>query len=171
MAALRVEADDSAALAEELKGKNKTLEQENLAKEQEITSLSHKNQLLEAQVEKLETDIKEHKTKAEEGAGHLGTNESLTRKLQVLEEEAETADRNLREVNEKYVLCTCDSHRRSNLPERRVLIQRSFQAPPNRRQSRPLRAQGPGPRAVQCPVGDQIRRDGQEVQRDEEGIG
>jgi hypothetical protein len=105
MAALRVEADDSAALAEELKTKNKTLEQENLAKEQEITSLSHKNQLLEAQVEKMETDIKEHKTKAEEGLGHLGTNESLSRKLQVLEEEAETADRNLRETNEKYVYC------------------------------------------------------------------
>jgi tropomyosin len=105
MAALRVEADDSAALAEELKTKNKTLEQENLAKEQEITSLSHKNQLLEAQVEKMETDIKEHKTKAEEGLGHQGTNESLSRKLQVLEEEAETADRNLRETNEKYVYC------------------------------------------------------------------
>jgi hypothetical protein len=171
MAALRVEADDSAALAEELKTKNKTLEQENLAKEQEITSLSHKNQLLEAQVEKLEADIKEHKTKAEEGAGHLGTNESLTRKLQVLEEEAETADRNLRETNEKYVHCLPLCHCPSNLPDQPPLTQHVLQAPPNRRQGRPLRAQGSSPRAVQRPVGDQIRGDGQEIQRDEEGVG
>jgi tropomyosin len=101
MAALRVEADESASLAEELKTKNKTLEQENLAKEQEITSLAHKNQLLEAQVEKFEEEIKKHKDLAEQGMGHAGTNESLSRKLQILEEEAEAADRNLRETNEK----------------------------------------------------------------------
>ena len=61
MAALRAEADESAAKVEELKAKVKALESENLAKEQEITSLSHKNQVLEADVEKLESGIKEHK--------------------------------------------------------------------------------------------------------------
>lgn len=103
MEALRIEADESSALAEELKTKNKSLEQENLAKEQEITSLSHKNQLLETTVEKLESEVATHKKEAQEGGAHATTNESLSRKLQVLEEEAEAADRNLRETNEKYV--------------------------------------------------------------------
>jgi tropomyosin len=103
MAALRVEADESAQLAEELKSKVKQLEQENLAKEQEITSLSHKNQVLETDLEKAEAQVKELKVAADEGGTAATTNESLTRKLQVLEEEAEQADRNLRETNEKCV--------------------------------------------------------------------
>ena len=103
MAALRVEADESASLADELKAKVKTLEQENLAKEQEITSLSHKNQVLEADLEKAESTFKELKVAADEGGTATNQNESLTRKLQVLEEEAEQADRNVRETNEKYV--------------------------------------------------------------------
>lgn len=103
MAALRVEADESASLAEELKAKVKQLEQENLAKEQEITSLSHKNQVLEADLEKAEGQVKDLKVAADEGGTATSHNESLTRKLQVLEEEAEQADRNLRETNEKCV--------------------------------------------------------------------
>jgi tropomyosin len=106
MEALRVEADESSSLAEELKTKNKSLEQENLAKEQEITSLSHKNQLLETSLEKLEAEVATHKKEAQEGGAHATTNESLSRKLQVLEEEAEAADRNLRETNEKYACAT-----------------------------------------------------------------
>ena len=54
MAALRIEADESAAKVEEMSAKIKTLEQENLQKEQEITSLQHKNSMLEGEVEKLE---------------------------------------------------------------------------------------------------------------------
>lgn len=101
MESLRVEADTSAAQAEELKAKVKTLEQENLAKEQEITSLAHKNQLLEGEVEKLEENVKKHKEDLA-GAGEAGTqNEALQRRLQLLEEEAEESDKNLRETNEK----------------------------------------------------------------------
>jgi len=101
MNSLRIEADESAAKAEELKGKVKSLEADNLQKEQEITSLTHRNQLLEAEVEKLETSIKEAKTAASESSQHSQQNESLTRKLQLLEEEAESADKTLRETNEK----------------------------------------------------------------------
>ncbi len=101
MQALREEADEAHAKVDELSGKVKTLEQENLAKEQEITSLAHKNQLLEAEVEKLEMALKDAKTAAAESAVHGSQNESLQRKLQVLEEEAEEADKNLREANEK----------------------------------------------------------------------
>jgi tropomyosin len=106
MANLRVEADEAQAKVAELQAKVKTLEQENLAKEQEVTSLSHKNQVLEAEVEKLEGGIKAAKQTADEGVQHGTQNEALQRKLQLLEEEAEEADKNLRETNEKYVDAT-----------------------------------------------------------------
>lgn len=107
MNSLRIEADENAAKAEELKAKVKTLEQENLQKEQEITSLTHRNQLLEAEVEKLENGIKEAKVLASESTQHSTQNENLTRKLQLLEEEAEVADKTLRETNEKYDWPSC----------------------------------------------------------------
>lgn len=103
MNALRLEADESASKNEELKAKVKSLEQENLAKEQEITSLKHKNQLLESELEKIESGLKDAKAAADESAQHGTQNESLQRRLQLLEEEAEEADRNLRETNDKYV--------------------------------------------------------------------
>jgi len=101
MAALRVEADENASKVEELKAKIKTLEAENLTKEQEVTSLTHKNQVLEAEVEKLESGIKDAKATADESAQHGSQNEVLQRKLQVLEEEAEKADKEMRETNDK----------------------------------------------------------------------
>jgi tropomyosin len=103
MNALRIEADESASKVEELQKQVKQLQQENLAKEQEITSLSHKNQLLEADVEKLEKAHGEAKAAVTESAQHGTQNETLTRRLQLLEEEAELNDKNLRETNDKYV--------------------------------------------------------------------
>lgn len=102
MNALRLEADEAQNKVEELKAKVKTLEQENLAKEQDITSLNHRNQLLEGEVEKLEAALKEAKESANQSAQHDTQNEALQRRVQLLEEEAEEADRNLRETNEKY---------------------------------------------------------------------
>jgi tropomyosin, fungi type len=101
MTALRKEADEAHTENEDLKAKNKKLEQENLDKEQEIKSLTHKNQVLESDVEKLELSVTDHKTRADETTQHSTQNESLTRRLAVLEEEAESADRTLRETNEK----------------------------------------------------------------------
>ena len=102
MNALRVEADEAHDQVEELKTKVKTLEQENLSKEQEITSLNHRNQLLEEVVEKLEASVKEAKDAANQSAQHDTQNEALQRRVQLLEEEAEESDRALRETNEKY---------------------------------------------------------------------
>lgn len=102
MNALRVEADDAHEKVEELKAKVKTMEQENLSKEQEITSLNHRNQLLEEEVEKLENSVKEAKDAANQSAQHDTQNEALQRRVQLLEEEAEENDRTLRETNEKY---------------------------------------------------------------------
>lgn len=102
---LRLEADDNASKAEELKAKVKQLEQDNLTKEQEITSLTHRNQLLEAEVEKLEDSHKDLKKENEGSAAQASQHDSLTRRLQVLEDENEKADQTLRETNEKYVGC------------------------------------------------------------------
>ena len=97
-----MEADTASTQVEELKAKVKTLEQENLAKEQEITSLTHKNQLLEGEVEKLDENVKTHKKDLEDKSVQGTQAEALQRRLQILEEEAEESDRNIRETNEKY---------------------------------------------------------------------
>lgn len=104
MNVLRQEADASAAKVEELQTKVKTLEQENLQKEQEITSLQHKQSVLEQEVEKLEGMHTKAKADADESAQHGTQNESLQRKVQLLEDEAEANDKTLRETNEKYVI-------------------------------------------------------------------
>jgi hypothetical protein len=161
MNALRLEADESASKNEELKAKVKSLEQENLAKEQEITSLKHKNQLLEGELEKIEGGLKDAKAAVDESAQHGTQNESLQRRLQLLEEEAEEADRNLRETNDKYV---SSFHTRS-IP----LLTCFVQAPPDRRQGRPLRAQGASPGGRPRSMGGQVRGDGPEVQPHQEG--
>ena len=56
---LRLEADESSALAEDLKQKVKTLEQENLAKEQEITTLSQRVARLDEENEKTDISLRE----------------------------------------------------------------------------------------------------------------
>merc|ERR1712014_207049 len=101
MEALRVEADESASKAEELKARVKALEAETTQKEQEITSLTHKNQVLEAEVEKLEGSVKTYKDEAAGGSAAGTQAESMQRKIQVLEDEAEESDRTIRELNEK----------------------------------------------------------------------
>ena len=103
MSSLRIENDAANTKIEELEAKVKTLDQENLAKEQEITSLNHQKQLLETEVEKLEANLKDAKSLADESQHHGTQNEALTRRLQLLEDEAEEADKNVRETNEKYV--------------------------------------------------------------------
>jgi tropomyosin len=113
---LRIEADESSAKVEDLQKQVKILEQENLQKEHEITSLQHKNSALEAEVEKLENQIKDAKALGEEGSQHATQNETLQRRLQLLEEEAEEADKNLRETNDKYVKTSSPWH--ADMPSR-----------------------------------------------------
>lgn len=52
-------------------------------------------------MEKLESEVKELKSAADDSHGTKNTNESLARKVQLLEEELETNDANLRETMEK----------------------------------------------------------------------
>lgn len=109
---MREENERQAAEIQELKGKIKTLDQDALSKDQQITSLTHRNGVLESEVEKLEGGIKEHKQTVDDLGQHGTQNEALQRKLQMLEEEAETADRHLREANEKYVVQSIPFRRR-----------------------------------------------------------
>lgn len=74
-----------------------------MTKEHEITSLTRKNSQLEEDVEKLEEQLASVKKEALEGSQHGVTSDNLQRKLTILEEEAEEADKLLREANEKYV--------------------------------------------------------------------
>ncbi|KAI5820765.1 tropomyosin [Pyronema omphalodes] len=104
MNSLRMETEAAQAQNEELQAKIKVLEQENLTKEQEIASLSHRNTLLDEEVEKLEKALAEAKTAADSGASSSAELDALQRKLQLLEDEAEEADKNLRETNEKLRL-------------------------------------------------------------------
>ncbi|KAK9476866.1 tropomyosin [Lipomyces japonicus] len=101
ISALRLEAETAQDKADDAFSRVKTLEQELLSKEQEVSSLTHKNTLLEEEVEKLEKQLGDAKVAAEEGSAHGTANEGLNRKLSQREEELEEADKNLRETTEK----------------------------------------------------------------------
>jgi len=101
MNALRLETEEANAKIEELQNRVKLLEQENLAKDQDNASLTYRNNLLDGEVEKLEKALADSKTAADTGAAHGTEVDALTRKVQLLEEDAEETDKNLRETNEK----------------------------------------------------------------------
>lgn len=108
---MRVEADTNATRAEEAEAKVKKLDHDILTKDQEIQSLQHKLSVAEADLEKLESSLKEHKSAKEEAGQHRDTNESLTRKISLLEEELDTAEKNLRETTDKWAYSLRYRHR------------------------------------------------------------
>jgi chromosome segregation ATPase len=103
LSVLRQEADAAVARAEEAEAKNKKYEQEILHKDQDILSLQHKLSVLDAELEKAEAKIADHKVAREEGESTKNTAENLTRKIQLLEDELDTAEKNVKETMEKYV--------------------------------------------------------------------
>lgn len=104
MNSLRLEADNAVIRAEEAEAKVKKYELELLAKEQEITSLQHKLSLLDAENEKAEAKLQEYKVLNADGEQNKTTTETLLRKVQLLEEELDVAEKNLKETVDKYVL-------------------------------------------------------------------
>lgn len=106
LASLRTEADAAVDRAELAEAKNKKYEQLLLEKDQEITSLAHKLSILDADLEKAEAKINESKAAQEEGEHSKSSNEALTRKVQLLEEELDAAEKNVKETMEKYILFT-----------------------------------------------------------------
>ena len=100
---LRIEADQATARAEEAEAKVKVLEQEHLSKEQEITSLSHKLTVLETENEKIEGQLVTAKQGRLDGESSSKDVENLQRKIQLLEDELDQAEKNLKETVEKCV--------------------------------------------------------------------
>jgi septal ring factor EnvC (AmiA/AmiB activator) len=146
LAALRTEADNAIDRAEAAEAKNKKLEQELLHKDQEIASLTHKLSVSEAECEKAETKLAELKGASGDVESSRQTADGLNRKVQLLEEELDAAERNVKETVEKYVL-----------PVAAVIVSLvtpnadhaylSPQASPGRRESRALRTPGHSSRA------------------------
>jgi len=98
---LRVDADNAVTRAEEAEAKNKKYEQIILEKDQEITSLQHRLGILDAELEKAEAKVADSKAAREEGEHSKMTNEGLVRKIQLLEEELDAAEKNVKETVEK----------------------------------------------------------------------
>ncbi|KDQ61671.1 hypothetical protein JAAARDRAFT_31136 [Jaapia argillacea MUCL 33604] len=101
LAALRAEADAAVTRAEDAEAKNKKYEQLLLEKDQEITSLQHKLSVMDAELEKAETKLHDAKLANDDGEQSKMTNEGLTRKIQLLEEELDAAEKNVKETVEK----------------------------------------------------------------------
>ncbi|KAL4259220.1 hypothetical protein AB1N83_009651 [Pleurotus pulmonarius] len=100
LSALRVEADHAITRAELAEEKNKKYEQLILKQDQRITDLEHKGSVLDIEFEKSEAVIAELKQTQEqrEASSH---NAGLIRKIELLEEELEVAERNMREAVER----------------------------------------------------------------------
>lgn len=100
---LRAEADAAIERAEEAESKNKRLEQESLQKEQEITSLQHKLNVMESDLEKAEAKLQDHKANKEEEDSSKSNVDSLQRKVSMLEEDLDQTEKKLRETTEQCV--------------------------------------------------------------------
>jgi len=104
MNALRAEADAAVARAEDAEAKNKKYEQDLLEKDQNITSLNHKISVLDGELERAEAKLKELKDAQADGEHSKTTNDGLARKIVLLEEELDAAEKNVKETTEKCVL-------------------------------------------------------------------
>ena len=102
MAQLRIEADTANNRADEAEAKIKIIDQRMLELEQTISSLEHKNGVLEGQLEKSESKVSELKTSSLDSEHTKSTSENLLRKVQLLEDELDAAEKNLKETVEKY---------------------------------------------------------------------
>ncbi len=103
MNSLRAEADAAVLRAEEAEKKVKKLEQTLLEKDNDITSLQHKLALADETNEKLDEQLGQYKSSSLEGESSRTTSENLTRKVQLLEEELDVAEKNVKETVEKCV--------------------------------------------------------------------
>ena len=99
--ALRGETETAHEKIDELSSKVKSLDLSNTSKDQEITSLTHRNELLEKKLEEYEEKLDKFKGLENDESGARGERESLLRKVALLEEEAEQNDKNLKETTEK----------------------------------------------------------------------
>jgi tropomyosin len=101
MNALRAEADAAVTRAETAEAQNKKWEQQLLEKEQFITSLNVQIARLDTELQATEDKLAQAKTAQEDGEHSKTTNDSLARKIVLLEEELDAAEKNVKETTEK----------------------------------------------------------------------
>jgi tropomyosin, fungi type len=104
LSTLRAEADSAIERAEVAEAKNKKYEQQVLEKDQEIVSLQHRLAVTESDLEKAESKLGDAKAAHDENETSKTTNEALTRKIQLLEEELDNAEKNLKDTVERCVI-------------------------------------------------------------------
>ena len=63
--------------------------------------MTHKLSILDADLEKAEAKLREANSQKEEGEQSRSTAESLSRKIQLLEDELDNAEKNVKETTEK----------------------------------------------------------------------
>jgi predicted nucleic acid-binding Zn-ribbon protein len=93
---LRKDKEAAEQRADESDAKVAKLTQEILGKDQEISSLTHKLGVSEKNLDDVEAKLKDAKHLLDENDGLKDTKQELTRKIQLLEEELERADDNLK---------------------------------------------------------------------------
>jgi len=101
LAQFRLQVEEADERAKGLEVKVKQLEQTLLEKEQENTSLNHRLQIAEGELDKREAQLKDAKNVGQEHETSKTTNEALSRKIQLLEEELDNAEKNLKETVER----------------------------------------------------------------------
>ncbi|KAF8929499.1 actin lateral binding protein [Dissophora ornata] len=104
LSALRDEVNAATARAETSEGEVKRLADEQLQRDHEITSLKNKISFYEAELEKADNKMAEAKLNLDEGETTKTVGEGLARKVSLLENELDSAERNLRETTEKLRL-------------------------------------------------------------------
>jgi tropomyosin len=98
---MRAEADKAILRAEAAETKIKGLEEDSLGKDHTIASLTHKLQLANDELEKIEAELKKHKQDSLDAEQSKTTKDGLARKVELLEEELDAAEKNLKETVEK----------------------------------------------------------------------
>ena len=98
---MRAEADKAILRAEEAEAKIKTLEEDSLGKDHIIASLTHKLQLAHDELEKIEAELKKRKQESLDDEQSKTAKDGLARKVELLEEELDAAEKNHKETVEK----------------------------------------------------------------------
>lgn len=101
MASLRGEADRAILRAEEAEAKNKELEQSLSVRDHTIRSLQYNLDETAQRLEDVQAKLNELKQASLADVQAKTTTEGLTRKVQLLEEELDAAEKNLKETVEK----------------------------------------------------------------------
>ena len=101
MTNLRLDADKANLRAEKAEGDLKVIQQTLIEKDHELLSLTRKLDSATDSLEKAEADLEKYKKASLEGEQSKTTSEGLERKVQLLEEELDAAEKNVKETVEK----------------------------------------------------------------------